>query len=237
MTTVEAMSWVETNLPMIKTMVVKYQNFSPYGVDDYIQDAYAAACESSIICTKNPSKNFKNVFYTIFTRRVGQVTPFPEEDRDKYRSKKQAAGNPDSSSPNEKKKRYYSGGACTSPRSDKQVYGVDLSNIPAKSSRHIDLEKVYSEHIAPRTDIPDRDKEILALAIGIGDNGRLSNSEMANRFGVHENTIRYRRQKIQTKLGEIINEAANKCFDQDDSRVEIKEESISNPEYSLVAVG
>lgn len=222
MTSDDAIKWVDANKGLIVSMAKEYVEYVPYGVDDYIQDAYSAAIEAAITCQRNPSLKFAGVFTMVFRRHVARVTPFPDDARVEYKKKKAEkefekenlrlikAGLPpiekpveEDDSKKDKDKKYHSGGTSSSyvstARSD-----VRLDILPdRKRHRGIDIEKVFEQKVRPV--ISEKEAHCMELALGLTKDGVLSDAEIAERFGISRRTVRTHLERAYTKVGQKSN--------------------------------
>ncbi len=156
-----AVEWVKNNEAVIKGNIVKYRNFSPYEECDYMQEAFEAA----IIATqrvKTKDISFEAAFWKIFRRQISLFTPNPN-DR--------------------------SNGSNSIPS---HLCSVDLDSISMKrrtrkKRKAPNVESIYNavSHL-----LTEKEQQILYLALGIADEGKLSNYEIAERFGCSVANIR-----------------------------------------------
>ena len=156
-----AVEWVRNNEAVIKGNIVKYRNFSPYEECDYMQEAFEAAMIATLrVKTKDIS--FEAAFWKIFRRQISLITPNPN-DR--------------------------SNGSNSIPS---HLCSVDLDSISMKQRarkkrKAPNVESIYNavSHL-----LTEKEQQILNLALGIADEGKLSNYEIAERFGCSVANIR-----------------------------------------------
>lgn len=196
MTTEDAMRWVDEHKGLIlKRAKMHYVKHAPYDVDDYIQDAYAAAIEAVAVIKQNPRLQFEGVFRTIFYQNVAKVTPWREEGRDANRERR--ANDPDYKVYCEKngikvkegksKPVRPSGEASMSFPSSNRV-DLPLEIIPHKKrSRKINIENVFG---AVKNKLSPREREVMELSLGLTLKGVLSPNEIAKHLGISRMAVR-----------------------------------------------
>lgn len=156
-----AVEWVRNNEAVIKRNIVKYRNFSPYEECDYMQEAFEAAMIATVRA-KAKEISFEAAFWTIFRRQVGIFTPNPDD---------------------------MSNGSNSVPSHLCSV-GIDSISMKQRTKRRSkkpDIEAIFHEvsHF-----LTDKERQILYLALGISDEGRLSNYEIAERLGCSAANVR-----------------------------------------------
>lgn len=208
----DAVKWVDRNLSMIIDRAKVYSDFTPYDVDDYIQDAYSAAVEAAMCCRQNPKLDFEGVFRIIFRRTVAKITPFPDQDREEYHKKNELRKREALASSRDalvedicdeemgaappSKKSYYSGGTSMS-FSKKAQANFCLDILPdrnqGRSSCDIEepydiVEDLYVNQVKPL--LSQREQMVMDLSLGITEEGSLSSNEVADRLGVSRRSVR-----------------------------------------------
>lgn len=156
-----AVEWVRNNEAVIKGNIVKYRNFSPYEECDYMQEALEAAMIATLR-VKTKEISFEAAFWKIFRRQVSLFTPNPDDS---------------------------SNGSNSVPS---HLCSVDLDSISMKlrtkrRSKKPDIEAIYH---AVCHFLTEKEQQILHMSLGISDEGRLSNYEIAERLGCSVANIR-----------------------------------------------
>jgi RNA polymerase sigma factor (sigma-70 family) len=156
-----AVEWVKNNEAVIKGNIFKYRNFSPYEECDYMQEAFEAAMIATMRF-KAKEISFEAAFWKIFRRQVSLITPNPDD---------------------------VSNGSNSVPS---HLCSVDLDSISMKqrTKRRIkkpDIEAIYH---AVRHFLTEKEQQILHMSLGISDEGRLSNYEIAERLGCSVANVR-----------------------------------------------
>jgi RNA polymerase sigma factor (sigma-70 family) len=156
-----AVEWVRNNEAVIKGNIVKYRNFSPYEECDYMQEAFEAAMIATMRA-KAKKISFEAAFWTIFRRQVGIFTPNPDDK-----------SNGSNSVPSH---------LCSV-----DIDTVSLRQKPKRRRRNPNIEAIFREvsHF-----LTEKEQQILYLALGISDEGRLSNYEIAERLGCSAANVR-----------------------------------------------
>jgi RNA polymerase sigma factor (sigma-70 family) len=156
-----AVEWVRNNEAVIKGNIVRYRNFSPYEECDFMQEAFEAAMIATMR-SKAKEISFEAAFWKIFRRQVSLFTPNPDDS---------------------------SNGSNSVPS---HLCSVDLDSISMKQrtkrrSKKRDIEAIFREvsHF-----LTEKERQILYLALGISDEGRLSNYEIAERLGCSAANVR-----------------------------------------------
>ena len=199
MTCEEAVTWVDENKGMIINQAKQYTTYTPYSVDDYVQDAYTAAVESVYCCKNNPKLIFEAVFRITYRRIIARVTPFPDAAREENKRKKAyILGQEDCCIQKSPPRRYYSGGTSAS-FADNMRNDVDLENIAdCKSRPKVDLEKVYMERV--RGNLSPKEQDVMDLAIGVTLDGTLSYSEIGVKLGLSRENAKKRVSRTIDKI-------------------------------------
>lgn len=173
----DAVAWVEKNRGMLAQRAKKYCVYAPYDVDDYLQDAREAAIKAAMICAKNPAAQFGGVFFNCWTEMVAEVTPFPDEKREEYDSRK--------SDTVVRKKRVT--GVSQSPPSDaRRDVPLEVFQAKCQSTRQLNY-KAALDRVKPVLS----EKEAVALELAIGavpGVGKLSYNEIAKHLHVSKDT-------------------------------------------------
>ncbi len=156
-----AVEWVRNNEAIIKGNIVKYRNFSPYEECDYMQEAFAAALIATLR-VKAKEISFEAAFWIIFRRQISLITPNPK-DR--------------------------SNGSNSVPS---YLCSVDLDSLsikqqPRKKRKTPNIESIYN---AVSHFLTEKERQILYLALGLADEGKLSNYEIAERLGCSDANVR-----------------------------------------------
>jgi len=175
-----AVEWVRKNKTIIKGKIVKYRKFSPYEECDHMQEAFEAAMIATLR-VKTKGISFEAAFWKIFRRQISLFTPNPDDS---------------------------SNGSNSVPS---HLCSVDLDSISMKQrtkrrSKKPDIEAIYH---AVSHFLTEKEQQILYMSLGISDEGRLSNYEIAERLGCSAANVRdildraYRRLKRQVMKGTI----------------------------------
>jgi Xaa-Pro aminopeptidase len=194
----EAVQWVCEHVGLITDKAIEYRRYTPYDVDDYIQDAYHAAVEAALCCQRNPTLKFGAAFWTIFKRFVAKVTPLPDSARSEI-SKKKNIGADNQITSNEVKpaKTSYSGGTSMSfPRASQIDVSLERLKVRQKNIR-VDINKLV-ESVKPLWS--PRELEAMKLALGLTSEGCMSIPEIAKKMGVGKYSAR-----------EFVGRALKKC--------------------------
>ncbi|HEY6874248.1 MAG TPA: sigma-70 family RNA polymerase sigma factor [Geobacteraceae bacterium] len=175
----EATAWVRGNEKVIKGKIAKYRKFSPYEECDYMQEAFEAAM---IAVRKSREKGirFEAAFWTTFRNQIGVFTPCPD---------------------------IRTHGSNSVPS---HLCSLDIDSVSLKARkrrrRKPDIEAIYCSicHL-----LTYKERQVLYLSLGIGDEGELSNYEIAERLGCVVSNVRdtlsraYERIKRLTREGVI----------------------------------
>lgn len=175
-----AVEWVKENEAVIKGNISKYRNFSPYEVCDYMQEAFEAAMIASLRCQKKKI-SFEAAFWKVFRRQVSIFTPNPDD---------------------------ISNGSNSIPS---HLCSVDLESVsikqkPKSRRKKPNIEAIY---FAVSHFLTEKEQQILYMSLGIADEGRLSNYEIAERLGCSVANVRdilgraHRRLKCLVMKGTI----------------------------------
>lgn len=205
MTGEEAVQWVDQNRGMVINQAIQYINYTPYDVDDYIQDAYASAVEAAYCCQHNPKLIFPAVFKVIYRRMVAKVTPLPEEAR-KENKKKKAAKNAKkgiiaAETTQDNTRPYYSGGTSTSfPQNMRNDIELQTIHARKRSQPSVNLEKAYLERVRPN--LLEKEQQLMDLSIGLTDEGSLSYAEIGKKLGISREAAKKRVTRTLDKIVE-----------------------------------
>jgi RNA polymerase sigma factor (sigma-70 family) len=156
-----AVEWVRNNEAVIKGNISRYRNFSPYEECDYMQEAFEAAMIAALRY-KEKKISFEAAFWKVFRRQVSIFTPNPDD---------------------------ISNGSNSIPS---HLCSVDLDSVsikqqPKRRRKKPDIESIY---FAVAHFLTEREQQILHMSLGIADEGRLSNYEIARRLGCSAANVR-----------------------------------------------
>ena len=156
-----AVEWVRDNEAVIKGNISRYRNFSPYEECDYMQEAFEAAMIATLR-VKTKEISFEAAFWKIFRRQVSLFTPNPDDS---------------------------SNGSNSVPS---HLCSVDLDSISMKlrtkkRSKKPDIDAIYH---AVCHYLTKKEQQILHMSLGISNEGRLSNYEIAERLGCSVANVR-----------------------------------------------
>lgn len=248
-TSEEAVKWVDANKGMIIMQARNYTCYTPYDVEDYVQDAYASAVEAAYCCQKNPKLIFEAVFKVVYRRMIAKVTPFPDSAREERQIKKAARQGVAESGTNkaETSRPYYSGGTSVSfPENMRKDVALDRIAEKKRSRPSVDLEKVYMQRI--REHLSPKEQQVMDLAIGATAEGVLSYAEIGEKIGLKREAAKKRVTRaidkiVERKLiymAEAKEHMPNKSLS-DQSDVPVIQERRTGvrrgPRYNLATVG
>jgi len=156
-----AVEWVRNNEAVIKGNFVKYRNFSPYEDCDYMQEAFEAAMVATLRI-KEKEISFEAAFWKIFRRQVSLFTPNPDDK---------------------------SNGSNSVPS---HLCSVDIDTValrqrPRRGRKRPNIEAIF---FAVSHFLTEKEQQILYMSLGISDEGRLSNYEIADRLGCSAANVR-----------------------------------------------
>ena len=155
-----AAAWVKENEAIIKGYISKYRKYSPYEERDFMQDAFEAAM---IAAVRSEKKNirFEAAFWTIFRGQISVTTPCPD-----------MLTHGSNSIPSH---------LCT----DDLTWIV--GNRAKAKLKEPDIEAIYDSiyHL-----LTQKEQQVLYLSLGIGEEGKLSNYEIAERLGCVVSNVR-----------------------------------------------
>lgn len=156
-----AVEWVRSNEAVIKGNIVKYRYFSPYEECDYMQEAFEAAMIATLR-VKAKEISFEAAFWKIFRRQVSLFTPNPDDK---------------------------SNGSNSIPS---HLCSVDLDSVSIKqrTKRRRNKPNIEAIYYAVSHFLTEKEQQILYMSLGIADEGRLSNYEIAERLGCSVTNVR-----------------------------------------------
>lgn len=170
-----AVEWVRNNEVVIKGNISKYRNFSPYEECDYMQEAFEAAMIATLRC-KEKKIPFEAAFWKVFRRQVSMFTPNPND---------------------------ITNGSNSIPS---HLCSVDLTSVsmkqhPRKRNRKANVEAIYC---AVSHFLTEKEQQILHMSLGISDEGRLSNYEIAERLGCSAANVRDILGRAHRRLNSLV---------------------------------
>ncbi|MBI1919727.1 MAG: sigma-70 family RNA polymerase sigma factor [Geobacter sp.] len=156
-----AVEWVRDHEAVIKGNISRYRNFSPYEECDYMQEAFEAAMIATLR-SRNKGIPFEAAFWKIFRRQVCLFTPNPDD-----------LSNGSNSVPSH---------LCSV-----DIDSVTITQRPKKKSKRPCIEAVYD---AVSHFLTEKEQQAISLSLGITEEGRLSNYEIAERLGCSAANVR-----------------------------------------------
>jgi hypothetical protein len=174
----EAAEWVRANETAIKGKIARFRQFSPYEECDYMQEAFEAAMIAATM-SRERGVNFKAAFWKLFRNQIGVVTPCPE-----------IKTHGSNSVPSH---------VCTVD------FNLTLLRDRKRSRRTPDIERIYRSisHL-----LTEKEQQVLYLALGIADEGALSNYEIAKRLGCVVSNVRDTLERAMGRIRKLVGEGA-----------------------------
>lgn len=156
----QAVEWVKDHRKAIKGYIAKYRMFSPYEECDFMQEAFEAA----IIAADRSEKkhiHFEAAFWTVFRSQISVITPSPD-----------ILTHGSNSIPSH---------LCTENLDSISEMRLRKGNVKP------DIEAIYDSicHL-----LTEKEQKVLYLSLGIGNEGKLSNYEIAERLGCVVSNVR-----------------------------------------------
>lgn len=155
-----AAAWVKENEAIIKGYASKYRKYSPYEECDFMQDAFEAAMIAAVR-SKKKNIRFEAAFWTIFRCQISVTTPCPD-----------MLTHGSNSIPSH---------LCTDDLT------MIVGNRAKVKMKQPDIEAIFNSiyHL-----LTQKEQQVLYLSLGIGDEGKLSNYEIAERLGCVVSNVR-----------------------------------------------
>ncbi len=172
-----AVKWVTENKALIIKKANHYCQYGPYEPADYIQTAYEASLVAVLRCQAKDLE-FKPVFWSVFKTMVREVTPYP---------------------------RYKNGS----------------NSIPSDFCSNIEDEDLADDYTDDDPEPPDFvglmyqsacdylpkvEREVLALTLGITDEGVLNKREIAEKRSCSLENVKQTIRRSLTRIESLINE-------------------------------
>ena len=185
----DTIEWVLQNQKKIKARAIWRLNFAPYGAEEHMQEAFIAALKAYKRHPDTSTTQFRRIFWRIFNDQIAEMAPLPPKHNG------HRIGNSDLMS-------------LTSVLFEN---GINNSGIEDRKRR---MKMTFAEILYAwiRPALTENEASVLHLYLRLGNEGYLSERDIARRLEKSRARVRELLQSSLTKINRLIEERHNKMI-------------------------